>query len=529
MIFIRLSVMSYVVRPVLNSKYALPIVVFIIGLILTLLAASHVVKDNRKQAYQETVNYSERHANRIKTQIQQDVFFLGALASLVDENSDYWINQFDSVSQHIMSGSSSMISIQWSPHVNLTQIEEHRNKIKSHYEGFTEFNFHEGAEKRFTKLLDRGLPLYMVSQVYPETGANSSILGYYSVSDRFEDTLLKMKTTQQPFLSDRVFLLQDSYNRKISEVERQKKQNGLLMYYPVFNQNKSQLLGYFISAIQIDAFFEKYLTLDAVKSRGYRIKVFDHGPSGSDDPVLYQSKAWVELGETIEVSQLIDIYGRPWEIQYQKSVLRTFSFTSNAIITLICGVFISLLIACIVRFSLHSKEALKRKLAKRTKELQYLVEHDTLTGVHNRYALCNHFEILIEQKIRFSLIAIDVDKFKHINDTYGHCAGDTALKYVAERVKAVISSEDMLARMGGDEFSILTRVTDKNQLTDMCDKICKAVNVKPIMLKDIAIPITISIGAKRCHTTNIDDLYHEVDQEMYKSKNKGRNDFSIAV
>lgn len=517
------------VRSFFHHKYVLPLCVFIFGFILTLVSASQVVKDNQKADHQQIVEYSERHSNRIRTQIKQDVFFLGTLANLVDEESSYWITHFDRLSKHVMSGSSAIISIQWSPFIDYRKFDEHIHRIRDRYPSFTSFDFREGSEQRFLILREKKLPLFMVSQVYPTTEANLSILGYYSISERFKNTLHKMESSQEPFLSDRVFLLQDSYNKEVSDVERKIQQNGLLMYFPVFNQPRTKILGYFISAIKIDSFFEKYLKLDAVKSRGYSIKVFDHGPSGSDDPILYQSKTWKEQADDVEVSQHIQIYGRPWEIKYQATSQREVSITSNGIITLICGICISLLIALMVRFSLSSKEDLKHKLAKRTEELQYLVEHDTLTGLYNRYALCNHFEDLIQKQTKFSLITIDVDKFKHINDTYGHYAGDQVLKKVAEKMSTVILSGDMCARMGGDEFSILTMVIDKPRLTQLCHDICLAINVKPIELNGDLISVSVSIGAKRCHTANIDDLYHEADLEMYKSKSAGRNGFSVAA
>lgn len=520
--------MISLVRSPFYRKCALPILVFIIGFVLTMLATSHVAKDNKKEIYKQTVEYAERHANRIQSQIQQDVFFLGALANLVDEHDISRIPRFNMLSKHIMSGSAAIVSIQWSPKVKTDEFTAHKMKIQNNYLSFTDFNFRKEKVQRFSTLLERKIPLYVVSQVYPITKENISILGFYSISTRVKNIVQKMEATQQPYLSDRVFLLQDTYNKEVSNTERQEKQNALLMYYPVFNQGKSEMLGFFMSAIRIDAFFEKHLKLDAIKSRGYSIKVFDHGPSGGDDPILYQSKTWLDQQEETVVSQHIDIYGRPWEIKYKKNALRTFSITSNAIITLICGIFISILIACIVRFSLHSKDALRYKLALRTKELQYLVEHDTLTDVYNRYALCNHFDALIEQKIRFSLITIDVDKFKLINDTYGHFVGDQALNYVVSKVCSVIGSKDMLARMGGDEFSILTTVTDKTELTQVCQNICKAISDKTMVLDGKEISITVSIGAKFCRSSNIDDLYHEVDLEMYKSKSAGRNGFSVA-
>lgn len=509
-------------------KRILPIIIFLIGSLVTLLLAREMAVHNKEDALATVINYSERHSSRIKSQIEQDVFFLGALANLVDASTSEQLPRFDILSKHIMSGTSAMVSIQWSPKINTDELHSHVQKMQNNYPSFRSFAFREGAEKRYATLLSRKLPLYMVSQVYPTTPANLSVLGYYSVSKRFENTLLKMKATQEPFLSDRVFLLQDNYNKNVTMSQQKIKQNGLLMYYPVFNAANTGLLGYFISAIQIDRFFEKYIKLDNVDTRGYAIKVFDHGPASSDDPVLYQSNQWDPSFSKNSVSQQIDIYGRPWEIHYQKVDEQVFSYTSNAMVTLFGGFFISLLVSFIVRVSLQSKEKLRFELANRTKELRYQVEHDTLTELYNRYAFGKKLHLLNQQHAEFSLIAIDIDKFKQINDSFGHCAGDDALKFVATSVSSILAPNDMFARMGGDEFCIVTMATEKVTLERLCRDICVAINHQPIKFKDQYIAITASVGAKKSTTTNIDELYHQVDLLLYETKAAGRNGFSVA-
>jgi len=141
----------------------------------------------------------------------------------------------------------------------------------------------------------------------------------------------------------------------------------------------------------------------------------------------------------------------------------------------------------------------------------------------------------------YSLLVIDLDHFKEINDSYGHDAGDTALRQITQAIRQSIRQSDFCFRYGGDEFVILITDTDIHQAKIVADKIRQTVEQTKILLDNqtddnVTIDATVSIGCidtkslpdwsedKAPITDNaIHNLIHMADQALYKSKNNGRN------
>ena len=120
---------------------------------------------------------------------------------------------------------------------------------------------------------------------------------------------------------------------------------------------------------------------------------------------------------------------------------------------------------------------------------------------------------------------IDLDRFKEINDTLGHDAGDFLLKTVAERLRAVTRNDDVAARLGGDEFVVIqTGVSEKGHAEDFARRLVSAVTA-PMMLKDQEIVATASVGVAMAPTdgTEPERLLKSADLALYKSKADGRN------
>lgn len=167
------------------------------------------------------------------------------------------------------------------------------------------------------------------------------------------------------------------------------------------------------------------------------------------------------------------------------------------------------------------------------KQIVWLARHDSLTGVPNR----NSFIMQLEQEIRrssrnktkFAVMLFDIDKFKYINDQYGHEAGDKVLCHVARKVQGVIRSTDYISRLGGDEFvGLLTDIKKKEDMIFLAEKIQKAAN-EPLIYNASTLEVKISIGMSFFpdDATDADELLFYADKAMYEIKNKGGGSYSF--
>ncbi|MEW6087595.1 MAG: GGDEF domain-containing protein [bacterium] len=154
-----------------------------------------------------------------------------------------------------------------------------------------------------------------------------------------------------------------------------------------------------------------------------------------------------------------------------------------------------------------------------------LAQTDSLTGIMNRRAFYNMLTYEIEKAKRensiLSLVFIDLDNFKNINDTFGHKTGDDLLKIFCSEVKNMIRTTDAFGRMGGDEFAILLPKNNGSETSLFVKRIQD--RIIPIFM-DNHWDVTLSIGVITTDKpVDVDDLIHQADTLMYKVKNKGKN------
>jgi diguanylate cyclase (GGDEF)-like protein/PAS domain S-box-containing protein len=170
----------------------------------------------------------------------------------------------------------------------------------------------------------------------------------------------------------------------------------------------------------------------------------------------------------------------------------------------------------------------RRELAGR---LEYLVDHDFLTGLHNR----RHFEQKLAQEVERAarygstgaVLLIDVDNFKMVNDTFGHLAGDDLLKGIAGLLKDRMRHTDILARVGGDEFAVLLPQTSATQATAAADDFVTALDKQAAMLANESIHITASVGVAAFDHICEGEVLARADAAMYAAKHAGRNRYSV--
>lgn len=160
---------------------------------------------------------------------------------------------------------------------------------------------------------------------------------------------------------------------------------------------------------------------------------------------------------------------------------------------------------------------------------QQLVEqatHDSLTGLLNRAAFGEAIEtaLLDNDNMPLSVLFLDLDDFKSINDTFGHHVGDAVLRRVAQQLRAAVRSEDKCARLGGDEFAVLLVRTDEATTVFVAERIAREF-VSPVVVGGMAVSIRASIGTTTTWKTQPPDaLLRNADIAMYAAKARGEGE-----
>jgi diguanylate cyclase (GGDEF)-like protein len=170
----------------------------------------------------------------------------------------------------------------------------------------------------------------------------------------------------------------------------------------------------------------------------------------------------------------------------------------------------------------------ERKLSEQ--RLRHLAEFDTLTDLPNRAQFMERLQSSMHRATHSSpmaLLFLDIDHFKKINDTLGHEAGDQLLKVFAQRMQASVRQSDMVARLAGDEFTIvLEGLRDKTDARVLAGKLVETLR-EPIALAGKFFEVTASVGIAMCRPGETDDtaLLRRADMALYEAKRRGRNGY----
>lgn len=176
-----------------------------------------------------------------------------------------------------------------------------------------------------------------------------------------------------------------------------------------------------------------------------------------------------------------------------------------------------------------SQVAIAIQKARLISEIQQMVITDELTGVHNRRGLYEHGQQEVDRSRRFnhplSLLFVDVDYFKDINDQFGHNIGDEVLVQISQRIQANVRELDVIGRYGGDEFLVILVETELSDAITTANRLLKAIAEEPFISSAGPISATLSIGIAELNDLDddFDNLIVRSDQLLYLAKENGRN------
>lgn len=232
-----------------------------------------------------------------------------------------------------------------------------------------------------------------------------------------------------------------------------------------------------------------------------------------------------EGGKTVNYMAYIPIKLNNWMLCYiipRDKARESYSFINDSEFMLLAIIIVALIILLVEIRKINDDSQ---------KKILRLAEIDNLTGILNRRTTRESIkEYLKVEKKSAAFIMLDIDMFKEINDNFGHTVGDMALKRVGELLKNSFRKDDVVGRIGGDEFVVFMRnIQNDNEAIDRVKQLCE--DFKKIEIKELQDrKLSCSVGISFCRDNKItfDELYRMADEALYETKKNGRDGYTIA-
>ncbi|MGA2836344.1 MAG: EAL domain-containing protein [Acidimicrobiales bacterium] len=281
---------------------------------------------------------------------------------------------------------------------------------------------------------------------------------------------------------------------------------------------RARVVGWLGTEIQPGTFLDSALV-------GHRDTMLRLSFRGSSQKVTFQTGS-APVGAASVLVRLPD----SWQVQILGPVVGSGLLSNGtALPFLIAGSVFFLLLAILVYALSTGRYRAMRLVEDRTRDLRYQAFHDSLTGLANRALILRSTRQLVtqhqEEGVPFSVLFLDLDDFKDINDTLGHAAGDELLIAVGRRLESVLRDGDSVGRLGGDEFVVLASGASLAAGSQgVADRISDAFN-EPFVIPHAGIDLstTVSIGVVTGDRSDPELLLHDADIALYRAKAQGKN------
>ena len=342
----------------------------------------------------------------------------------------------------------------------------------------------------------------------------NKFIGIIEILGKFNSIAFKMEDKEY----DVVILVDKSYKKQLEYV---KNENFLDDYY-VVNQNTKKeflelihekLVEYFI---RMDTFLIDKKTRHLVVT--YQLPDINNQAMGYF--IMFHNLDKIDIGDVI---------------RSRDRLILIFALFYVFILALAYYIYVKQYQGLIDKLNKELEEKVEEKtkeLKHQSETLDHLAHHDSLTGLPNRLLFLDRLKQAIKHAKRrnknVTILFLDLDRFKEVNDTFGHEIGDKLLREVASRLLSCVRDEDTIARLGGDEFTIILEDVGQNEVIKIAKNIIKAMQ-EPVYIRNQELYTTFSVGISSYpedgNTSSI--LIRNADTAMYKAKENGKNNYEF--
>jgi diguanylate cyclase (GGDEF)-like protein len=326
---------------------------------------------------------------------------------------------------------------------------------------------------------------------------------------------------------------------------------GQFLVYPVMAQGVSTFFieaGFYRRGASLESIAQRRAGLDGWVSSSFDIATLVRSAAGAHRGLavtLYHSNP----GERSELigragaagtdspfmhSEALPINGT-WIVKVVGAgVVSGLSANVQGLLVLVSGTIVSVLLCALALVLTRSRERALGMVEEKTGELRHQALHDALTGLPNRVLALDRAEQMLararRQHMPVAALYIDIDGFKHVNDTFGHAAGDELLRIVATRLEGIVREGDTAARLGGDEFVVLVEGSALDAGPELvAERLLEVLRLPYDMNGRIARPLslTASVGIASGLRGSADELLRDADLALYEAKAAHRNCYAL--
>jgi diguanylate cyclase (GGDEF)-like protein len=519
----------------LSGLYRPALVAAALGLLFSVVGAVAVARWEDRANRVEFESAAETEAIVMQNGVNEYISRLTALRTLFESaNEEITRSEFETFAGRLFEHHPGMLRIAWLPRVNRKERAEYEAAAVADGVSGYRIKSLQGDYFATAPQSDEYFPIHYSTQ--PKT---SPVYGmdYATVPDR-------RAALERARDNDRISALR----AQLYEPKEGGQSPNVLVIVPVYAKGTSRetvadrrrnLMGVIVGIVDLPLLLQSIRTTTAASPAisvnvyppftGQAVSLEQSMPDFSSSAAGPQSLRDVAKGE--HWSGRLGIGDSDWQVRALPTAGGPLETAyDRALAVLLVGMLLTLsLTMYLMLASRHS-----RRLSLANRRVLELAQTDILTGLPNRaFFLARLDEInaqMRENGLTFSILMLDLDRFKNVNDSLGHGAGDLLLRQVAQRLKSAMRAGDVLARLGGDEFAIIQEGCEDQRIcsTELASRIAKLV-AEPFSLPGHRVEIGTSIGIAIApdHGSDQDQLLKKADLALYRSKAAGRNCFTI--